>query len=78
MSEVLRKKLYEIMKDEKKRTLEFLATTLGEPPKDVLREIRNLRKPQYGGHIVECLRIQKRPDTKYEYQLTKPMEQNYD
>jgi hypothetical protein len=54
------------MKDGMWRTLADIATATGDPEASVSAQLRHLRKPQFGGFLVE----KRRCDGKYEYRVS--------
>lgn len=58
--------IYGLMKDGQWRTLEGIAHTTGHGAASVSAQLRNLRKPRFGGHTVNRRHIQ---HGLYEYQL---------
>jgi hypothetical protein len=46
-------RIYNCMKDGKWRTLNEIAFITGDPHASISAQLRNLRKPRFGNHIVE-------------------------
>lgn len=46
-------RVWDLMKDQRWRTLKELAVATGDPEASVSAQLRHLRKPRFGGHIVE-------------------------
>jgi len=47
------KRVWDVMKDGKQRTLKEIASITGDPEASVSAQLRHLRKPRFGGHVVE-------------------------
>lgn len=47
------KRVYDCMKDGQWRTLKQIAEITSAPEASVSAQLRNLRKPRFGGHVVE-------------------------
>lgn len=62
-------RVFEVMQDQKWRTLGELATLSGAPESSASAQLRNLRKPQFGGHTVNRRRCGDPEQGLYEYQL---------
>jgi hypothetical protein len=58
--------LHAIQADREWRTLEQLALVTGITAYSIGSQLRNLRKPRYGGHVIEKRRLN---DGNYEYRL---------
>lgn len=50
--------IYMLMKDGQWRTLDSIATGTGHPHASVSAQLRHLRKPRFGSHIVERRHIE--------------------
>ena len=61
----------EVMLDGKWRTLKHIAMTIGAPESSVSARLRDLRKPRYGGYIVERRYIS---NGLFEYRVLPPPE----
>jgi len=59
-------KVWAVMRDQDWRTLAELATATGSPEASVSARLRDLRKPRFGGHVVERRR---RTVGQWEYRL---------
>ena len=46
-------RIYECMKDGKKRSLHMISDETGDPEASISAQLRHLRKPRFGGHVVE-------------------------
>ena len=46
-------RVWECMQDGRWRTLKEIAATTGDPEASISAQLRHLRKPRFGGHIVE-------------------------
>ena len=64
------KVIYELMKDGGWRTLRSISSVTGIPEASVSAQLRNLRKPKFGGHQVITRHLTGTGRGNYEYQLT--------
>ncbi len=46
-------RVWDVVKDQKWRTLREIADLTGDPEASVSAQLRHLRKPRFGGHTVE-------------------------
>ena len=46
-------RIWDVVKDQKWRTLRQIADLTGDPEASVSAQLRHLRKPRFGGHMVE-------------------------
>ena len=51
------KRIYELMKDGQWRTLGQIAEYTEDPEASISAQLRNLRKPRFGGYIVEKMNL---------------------
>lgn len=51
----LTQRIFNLMKDGAWRTVQEVAATVDGSETSTSASIRNLRKPQFGGHVVECI-----------------------
>lgn len=63
------KRIYDLMKDGKWRTLEQMVTATGDPAASVSAQLRNLRKKQFGSHVIERRHSGDRENGLWEYRL---------
>ena len=63
------KRVYDLMKDGRWRTLTEIATETKDPEASVSAQLRHLRKPRFGSHIVDKRSRGDRSLGLYEYQL---------
>lgn len=63
------KRVFDLMRDGRWRTLDEIATATGDPAASVSAQLRHLRKPRFGGYVVER-RSRKGP--LFEYRLILP------
>jgi hypothetical protein len=59
-------RVYKVMQDSTWKTLNDISTLTGDPPASISAQLRHLRKPRFGGHIVEKRYIN---NGLYEYRL---------
>ena len=59
-------RVYKVMLDSTWKTLNDISTLTGDPPASISAQLRHLRKPRFGGHIVEKRYI---TNGLYEYRL---------
>ena len=45
-------RVFDLMKDAQWRTLDEIAATTMDPPASISAQLRHLRKPRFGGHMV--------------------------
>lgn len=50
-------KIWELMKDGRWRSLREIAVATGSPEASASAQLRNFRKPRFGGHIVDRQRV---------------------
>lgn len=62
-------RIFELMKDERWRTLEEIERDTGDPQASVSAQLRHLRKKRFGGHIVEKRRRGEDTRGLWEYRL---------
>lgn len=60
------KRVFDLMKDARWRTLEDIALATGDPSPSVSAQLRHLRKPRFGAHTVNRRHV---GGGLYEYQL---------
>lgn len=60
------KRIFDLMKDGRYRSLDEIASITGDPHASVSAQLRNMRKPKFGGHIVNRRYIN---NGLYQYQL---------
>ena len=63
------KRIYELMKDGKFRTLSEIETLTGDPQASISAQLRHLRKERFGGFVVNRRRRGERKEGLFEYQL---------
>ena len=63
------KRIYKLMRDGKWRTLSEIETQTGDHEASISAQLRNLRKPQFGSHVVEKQRRGERTSGLFEYRL---------
>lgn len=63
------KRIYNIMCDGAWRTLEEIASSTGDPQASISAQLRHLRKPRFGGYIVEKKSRCDRSHGLFEYRL---------
>lgn len=63
------KRVYDCMQDGRWRTLAEIADTTGDPAASVSAQLRNLRKPKFGSHIIERRARGDRSHGLFEYRL---------
>lgn len=51
-------RIWNVVCDQKWRTLRELADLTGDPEASISAQLRHLRKPRFGGHLVERLHVQ--------------------
>lgn len=66
-------RIYEYMIDGKWQTLSEIAIATGAPEASVSAQLRHLRKPRFGGYIVEKRRKGEKTAGLWEYRLLKPV-----
>lgn len=59
-------KVYDLMKDGAWRSLREIAETIGAPEASVSARLRDLRKPRFGGYLVQRKRV---ADGLYHYRI---------
>lgn len=59
-------RVYKVMQDSTWKTLNDISTLTGDPPASISAQLRHLRKPRFGRHIVEKRYIN---NGLYEYRL---------
>ena len=64
------KRIFSLMKDCQWRTLSEIESATGDPQSSISAQLRHLRKPRFGSHIVEKRSRGERANGLYEYQLT--------
>ena len=47
------KRIYDLMRDGKWRTLKQIEDATGDPPASISAQLRNLRKVSFGSHVIE-------------------------
>lgn len=57
----------DLMADGKFRTLQEISSATGDPEASVSARLRDLRKPQFGGHKVDRVKL---PNGKFEYRVS--------
>lgn len=62
--------IYQYMKDGKWYSLQQIEQATGHPQASISAQLRNLRKPKFGGHQVITRHITGTGRGNYEYQLT--------
>lgn len=62
-------RIYDLMKDEHWRTLSDIASKTNDPEASISAQLRNLRKKQFGSHIVNRRHVGNPENGLYEYQL---------
>jgi hypothetical protein len=65
-------RIYELMKDGKWRTLKEIAEVTHDPESSVSAQLRHLRKPRFGGYILNKRRRGTKSKGLFEYQLLPP------
>jgi hypothetical protein len=65
-------RVFDCMADGRWRTLEEIARVTGDPPASVSAQLRHLRKPKFGGHVVVKQARGERRHGLWEYQLVLP------
>jgi len=64
-------RIFNLMSDGKWRTLQEISFTTGDPQASVSAQLRHMRKPRFGAHIVRKQRVQGRETQGlFEYQLS--------
>ena len=63
------KRIFDLMKDNRWRTLTEISVRTGEPEASVSAQLRHLRKPRFGSHVVEKRRRGEGKSGLWEYQL---------
>lgn len=63
------KRIYELMKDGKFRSLAEIEMVTGDPQASISAQLRHLRKTRFGGFVVNRQRRGERKDGLFEYQL---------
>jgi len=64
-------RIFNLMSDGKWRTLSEIAFITGDPQASISAQLRHMRKPRFGAHIVRKERVQGREaDGLFEYQLS--------
>lgn len=59
-------RIYKVMQDSTWKTLNDISALTGDPPASISAQLRHLRKPRFGGHIVEKRYVN---NGLYEYRL---------
>jgi hypothetical protein len=62
-------RIYDVMKDGTWRTLAEIEAHTGDPQSSISAQLRHLRKPRFGSHIVNKRPRGKRESGLFEYQL---------
>src|SRR5689334_10538003 len=63
------KVIFDLMKDGKWRTLREISTATGFGEASISAQLRNLRKPSFGGHTINRENLGSREKGLYQYQL---------
>ena len=63
------RRVYDCMEDGKWRTLDEIAWRTTDPQASISAQLRNLRKPRFGGHVVERRRRGEAARGLWEYRL---------
>lgn len=63
------KRIYDVMKDGKWRTLAEIEALTGDPPASISAQLRHLRKPRFGGFDVNKRARGLRDNGLFEYQV---------
>jgi len=64
-------RIFRLMNDGKWRTLQEIQQVTGDPQASISAQLRHMRKPRFGAHIVRKQRVQDREaDGLFEYQLS--------
>lgn len=50
-------RILDLMRDGQWRTLVQISSTTGDPPASVSAQLRHLRKPRFGAHLVERIHV---------------------
>jgi hypothetical protein len=66
------KRIYDLMQDGTWRTLDEIHRGTGDPHASISAQLRHLRKPRFGSHIVDRRARGDRSNGLYEYQLVIP------
>ncbi|HDK41282.1 MAG TPA: hypothetical protein ENH31_02895 [Nitrospirae bacterium] len=69
-------RIYNLMLDGRYRTLDEISKETGDPEASVSAQLRNLRKPRFGGHTVNKRHRGDRKDGLWEYQLVVNINRN--
>jgi len=62
-------RVYDLMRDAAWRTLGEIGEATGDPQASISAQLRHLRKPRFGGHLVEKRRRGEREHGLFEYRL---------
>lgn len=62
-------RVFELMKDGQWRTLREIASATGDPESSISAQVRHLRKPRFGSHVVEKRNRGDRAVGLFEYRL---------
>jgi hypothetical protein len=65
------RRVFDLMKDGRWRTLEEIAAATGDPQASVSAQLRHLRKPRFGGFTVEKRAKGEREHGLFEYRLSR-------
>lgn len=71
-------RIYELMKDGHWRTLREIAEVTGDPESSVSAQLRHLRKPRFGGYVLNKRRRGTKSRGLFEYQLLPPVKPEKD
>ncbi len=64
-------RIWGVMGDAHWRTLDEIAAVTGDPPASISAQLRHLRKPRFGEHVVQRRSRGERSHGLYEYRLIK-------
>lgn len=62
-------RIYDLMIDGQWRTLNEISEATGDPPASISAQLRHLRKPRFGSHIIDKQSRGKRSSGLWEYRL---------
>jgi len=63
------KRVFDLMKDQSWRTLADIQAATGDPEASISAQLRHLRKPRFGSHIVEKRRKGEKTSGLWQYRL---------
>jgi len=63
-------RIRDVMSDEKWRTLSEIETLTGDPASSISAQLRHLRKPRFGSHVVDRRRRGDREQGLFEYRVS--------